>query len=124
MGIIMMKSENKLLFILFVAFCLLLPSSEAEEIETTKLTLPSEGGNILIPNNNPIGQKSENEKKELNKDVQKHDEEKEDERKNISTGLRSIMPDSLDISGSTGISVLLFVCSLLVVFFIMYRACR
>lgn len=136
----MMKSEMKpkivILFFSFVAFCILSPVSKAENIVAeypNKGQVLSESGSLLLNEAQPDPVKhAENEPVLVQKDdsnSKKKDlkDEKisvETVKETTNTGFRSIMPDSFDISGSTGISALLFVSSLLVVFFIMYRACR
>lgn len=131
-----MKHKKVVLFFSFVAFCILLPVSKTEDIVAkypNKGQVLSESGSLLLNDAQPdpvkhaendpvLVQKDDSNSKK--KDLKDEKSSVETVKESTNTGFRAIMPDSFDISGSTGISALLFVSSLLVVFFIMYRACR
>lgn len=108
-----MKFKISFLFLLFVvAFSMPLSESQKSDGEIAK-ELYSEIGNTEVRGAQPIlvGY-SDNNKKVLSENGQNM------------ADVRKTEENTYDISGSTGISALLFVSSLFVVFFIMYRACR
>ncbi|XP_063700331.1 uncharacterized protein LOC134830704 [Culicoides brevitarsis] len=120
-----MNSLKTILFLSFVAFGL--STTTPEKDSSKKEVILSESGSVVIPETQPdpvkhpestVNDTASSKKKDLKESPVT------DDAKTGNSGIRAMVPDSLDISGSTGISVLLFVSSLLVVFFIMYRACR